>query len=187
MESRDSPSGKIRIGKHVLVGMVAGASLLLTYSVVLVLLQGFGHALEQTGKLWYWLLALATGFGIQIGLFSFLRQGIRERQKSATAGIATSGSISAGSMVACCAHHLTEILPLIGLSSLTAFLASYQVFFMVIGILANIIGITIMLETIQRLELCPKVARWRWNMRLAKKVAMASAIVIAPVTYWVIK
>ncbi len=40
-----------------------------------------------------------------------------------------------------------------------------------------------MLETIQRLVLCPKLARWQWNMGLIKKVAMASAIIIAPVAF----
>ena len=64
--------------------------------------------------------------------------------------MATSGDVSAGSMAACCAHHITDVLPLLGLSGLAAFLASYQVLFILIGVLSNVVGITIMLETIQR-------------------------------------
>lgn len=173
--------------KHILLGAVAGISLLLFYSGALVLLQGSEHFLQQTSRLWYWILILDAGFGIQIGLFSFLRQGLRARRKAVNASAAVSGGISAGSMVACCAHHLTEVLPLVGLSGLTAFPADYQVFFMIIGILANMIGITMMLETIQRLELCPKIARLRWKMGSIKKVAMASSAIIVPVAFLIIR
>jgi hypothetical protein len=173
--------------KHILIGTLAAISLLLLYATVLVLLQGTEHLLEQTTRLWYWLLVLDVGFGIQIGLFSFLRQGLKKRQTRTTAGVATSGGISAGAMVACCAHHLTEVLPLIGASGLTAFLTNYQVFFMIVGILSNIIGITIMMDTIQRLGLCPILARMKWKMGLVKKVTLVSAIFITPVVFLIFK
>lgn len=71
---------RIRIKKHILIGIAASIFLLLIYSVVLVLFQGPKHALEQTVKVWYWLLILAASFGTQISLFSFLRQGIRAKK-----------------------------------------------------------------------------------------------------------
>ncbi|MDO8687196.1 MAG: hypothetical protein Q7K41_01270, partial [Dehalococcoidales bacterium] len=92
--------------RHVIIGVLAGTMLLLLYAGVITLAQGAQHMLEQTAKLWYWLAILAAGFGIQAGLFSFIRQALRERRASATASVAASGGLSAGSMVACCAHHL---------------------------------------------------------------------------------
>ncbi len=97
-------------------------------------------------------------------MFSFIRQGLHERRKSLTAGLATSGGVSAGSMVACCAHHLSDVMPLLGLSGLSAFLVNYQLFFIVVGVMANVVGITIMLETIQRHGLCLVLARLQVNM-----------------------
>lgn len=44
---------KIRIKKHILIGIAASIFLLLTYSVALVLFQDPKHALEQTAKVWY--------------------------------------------------------------------------------------------------------------------------------------
>ena len=164
--------------RHIIIGVGASVLLLLIYAGVVTLAQGAQHMLEQTARLWYWLAALAAGFGIQAGLFSFIRQSLRERRASATASLAASGGVSAGSMVACCAHHLADVLPLIGVAGLTAFLVEYQTFFIILGVLSNIVGITVMLETIQRHGLCPWVSSWKWNMRRVKKGAMVSAVLV---------
>ena len=163
------------IRRHVIIGIAAGVLLLLLYAGIITLAQGAQHMLEQTARLWYWLVALAAGFGIQAGLFSFIRQALMERRASATASISASGGVSAGSMVACCAHHLSDVLPLIGVAGLAAFLVKYQTFFIFLGVLSNIVGITIMLETIQRHGLCPWVARLNVNMGSMKKGTMISA------------
>jgi Cu+-exporting ATPase len=156
------------------VGLGAGLLLLALYFGILTLSQGIEHTVEQSAKLWYWLLALAAGFGTQAGLFDFIRRGLKAR-RAAAASVAASGGVSAGSMVACCAHHLGDVLPLLGLSGLAAFLADYQVFFIVVGMMANVVGITVMLETIQRHSLWPTLARLQVSMGLMKKVAMISA------------
>ncbi|MDO8567528.1 MAG: hypothetical protein Q7R57_02295 [Dehalococcoidales bacterium] len=164
--------------RHIIIGVSAGFLLLLVYAGVITLAQGWQHMLEQTAKLWYWIAALAAGFGIQAGLFSFIRQALRKRKTSATASIATAGGISAGSMVACCAHHLGDLLPLIGMAGLAAFLVRYQSFFIILGVMSNIVGITIMLQTIQRHSLCPWVASWKWDMGRVTKGVMASAALV---------
>jgi len=168
----------ISLRRHFIVGISAGILLLLLYAGIITLAQGTQHLIEQTVRLWYWLALLAIGFGIQAGLFSFIRQALRERKASVTASVAASGGVSAGSMVACCAHHLADILPLIGLAGLTAFLVKYQTFFIIIGVLANAVGITMMLETIQLHSLCPWVAGWKWDMRHVEKGVMVAAVVI---------
>ena len=164
--------------KHIIIGLSAGILLLLVYMGIITLAEGLEHALDQTATMWYWVVALAGGFGIQAGLFSFIRQGLRERKASATASVATSGGVSAGSMAACCAHHLTDVLPLLGLSGVAVFLTSYQLLFIIIGVLSNIVGITIMLETIQRHGLSQKLGHWRWNMGWVKKGAMVSSVLV---------
>ncbi|MDO8687161.1 MAG: hypothetical protein Q7K41_01085, partial [Dehalococcoidales bacterium] len=117
------------------------------------------------------------------GLFSFIRQALRERRASATASVAASGGLSAGSMVACCAHHLSDILSLIGVAGLTVFLVKYQTFFIILGVLSNIVGITIMLETIQSHGLCPMLARLPINMSWVKKGTMISAGLVTLIAF----
>ena len=85
-------------------------------------------------------------------------------------------------MVACCAHHLTDLLPFLGLAGLAIFLADYQLLFIIVGVLSNIVGITIMLENIQRHNLSRKLAHWQWNMGLVRKGTMVLAVLVFAAT-----
>ncbi len=166
------------------MGAAAAVLLIIIYAGIIGLAQDWTHVWQQTVELWYWVLALAGGFGIQAGLFSFIRQGIRERRAASTASVAASGSVSAGSMAACCAHHLADVLPLLGLSGVAIFLARYQLFFIIAGVLSNIVGITIMLEIIQRHGLSDRLGHWKWNMNWVKKGAMVSTALALIATFF---
>ncbi len=172
-----------RIRRHVLTGIAAGLVLVAVYIGILSLAQGVTHALEQAEQLWYWVMLIATGFGVQVGLFSFIRSALRQWRAAATASVAASGGVSAGSMAACCAHHLSDVLPLLGLSGLALFLTKYQLLFLLAGVLSNAVGITIMLETIQRYNLCPVVAEWKPDMGLIKKALILSSGLILVGTF----
>lgn len=52
-------------------------------------------------------------------------------------------------MVACCAHHLVEILPIIGFSAAALFLSEYQQQLLIFGVLANLAGILMMLMIVK--------------------------------------
>ncbi|MBI4285384.1 MAG: hypothetical protein HY670_05745 [Chloroflexi bacterium] len=173
------------IRRHILIGVGGGLVLLGIYLGILSLAQGFTHALQQALSMWYWVLALVSGFGIQVGLFSFIRQAMHARRVAATSSVATSGGVSTGSMLACCAHHLSDVLPFLGLSGLAAVLVRFQTFFIIAGVLSNIVGITIMLETIQRHNLCSRVAGWSWHMGRVKKGAMATAGVLLVAAFFI--
>jgi hypothetical protein len=51
-------------------------------------------------------------------------------------------------MVACCAHHVADVLPILGLTAAAAFLAQYRLAFMLIGLGTTMIGIAFMLTII---------------------------------------
>ena len=53
--------------------------------------------------------------------------------------------MSTVAMVACCAHHVTDVLPILGLTAAAAFLAEYHIPFMLIGLGTTLIGIAVML------------------------------------------
>jgi hypothetical protein len=54
------------------------------------------------------------------------------------------------SMVACCAHHVADVLPFLGLSAAASFLANYRLVFMGIGLATTITGIIVMLVALVR-------------------------------------
>lgn len=58
-------------------------------------------------------------------------------------------------MVACCAHHLTDVLPLVGLAGAAVFLSSYQSLFLLLGVLSSFVGITYMLGLLRRHAMLP--------------------------------
>jgi hypothetical protein len=53
-------------------------------------------------------------------------------------------------MVACCIHHVTDVLPILGLSAAATFLTRYQRPFMLVGLGMNIIGIVVILTVLYR-------------------------------------
>lgn len=133
-------------------GILAAVGLLTLYTLTMTLLSGWGAAVEQFSTLWYLMVPLAVGFGIQVGLYTKLKATIRERSKRALAA----GGTSAGTaMLACCVHHATDVLPFLGLSGLSIFLTQFQKPILLISLGINILGIYVMLrhlkhETISR-------------------------------------
>ena len=125
----------------VLYGILAGLGLLGFYLTVVSIFQGIGFAFLNLRSLWYLIFPLAAGFGTQIGLYTSIKH-----TAALTGTVAGTGGISAGSMVACCSHFLLNVIPIVGLSGIALFLVAYQKWFLGIGILSNLIGITIMIR-----------------------------------------
>jgi hypothetical protein len=131
-------------------GVAAAAGLLLFYLAVLSLAESVAHAWQTFTDLWYWILVLAAGFGVQVGLFAQVRHNSRQMQGGAKAQIAATSGVSAGAMVACCLHHLVDLLPVFGLSAAAVFLTAYQLPFILFAVGANIFGILLMLSILHR-------------------------------------
>ena len=74
----------------------------------------------------------------------------RSAQKKFGWGREKSGSFHSGglykSMVACCLHHIADIVPILGFSVLAATLQKYQTVFFLGGVISNGFGILLMLR-----------------------------------------
>ncbi|MBS3065893.1 hypothetical protein J4229_02495 [Candidatus Pacearchaeota archaeon] len=127
--------------KPIVWGILATMGIILFYISVLSIFSGFSFALSQFKSLWIWLLPLALGFGTQIGLFMSIKNNACVRKD-----VATSGTISGGSMVVCCSHFLFNFIPILGLPVLGSLLMTYQKVFFGIGIISSIIGIFILIN-----------------------------------------
>ncbi len=125
----------------ILYGILAGFGLLGFYLIVLSLFQGIEFAFLNLRTLWYFIFPLAIGFGIQIGLYASIKH-----TAIMTGAVAGTGGVSAGSMIACCSHFLFNLIPIVGISGLSTILMSYQKWFFVVGILANSIGISFLIN-----------------------------------------
>ena len=128
--------------KILLKGFVATASLLLVYFAIVSAISGFKFALSQFGSYWYFLISLAVGFGIQIGLYSYLKQLIKNSTMTMPGKtVAVTGTTSTLAMISCCAHYLVNIMPILGIAGALSVIAAYQVQIFWIGLAFNIFGI----------------------------------------------
>ena len=168
-------------------GLSASLALVAVYIGVLGLANSTEHAVAEFSRLWYWMTPLILGFGVQVGLFAYARAASGDGAAHAH-GVVASGGASTFSMVACCAHHLTDVLPLIGLAGAALFLTAYQVPFLLLGLLSNIVGLVYMLGMLRRHGLFPEsggllslILRWPVE-RAVLPVAVTAALVFIVVT-----
>jgi hypothetical protein len=160
--------------------MLGTVALVIVYLIAMSLGNTLAIALSELGKWWAYITALAVGFGIQVGLYMHIRDFVK-----ATGGevngyrMAMSGGVSATSMVVCCLHHVTDVLPILGLSAASLFLANYQSVFMSLGVLSSVVGMTVMIEQVHKLG-----AGDTLSVRLGKKLAWYDLAKIRKVSLW---
>ena len=141
-----------RVALSTAVGLLGALALVGVYLGIVTWAQGADHALELLWSDRTFVALISAGFGTQVGLFTDLQllQRAMARDSIALAGAGT--ATSSISMVACCAHHLADALPILGLSGLAVFLVDFRTPLMVLGILTNLVGIAVMLRQLIRIR-----------------------------------
>ena len=138
----------------VLWGAAAALVVVAFYLGLITLTSDWSYAVYQFSQYGGWVIALAVGLSLQVGLFTLMRSLMAGRHaKGAGKGIAASGSMSGVAMALCCSHYLATILPAIGLpflSGAVAGLAQYQTAFFIVGSISNILGLAYMLRLMIR-------------------------------------
>lgn len=141
-----------RAAISVALGALGAAALIGLYLGLVTWAQGPEHALELLWGDRLFVGLISAGFGTQVGLFTYLRllQRAMARESVALAGAGT--ATSSVSMVACCAHHIADVLPILGLSGLAVFLVELRTPLMLLGIATNLVGIAVMLRQLRRIR-----------------------------------
>ena len=121
-------------------GTLAFGLLLAAYFGVLTVVSGWKFTVSQFSEFWFYIVPLGAGFGVQVALYTRLRQ-LLHQSKDARAVMTASGTTSTAAMISCCAHYLVNVAPVLGATGLVTFAAQYQVEFFWIGIGFNAAGI----------------------------------------------
>jgi Cu+-exporting ATPase len=121
-------------------GILAFGLLLAVYFGALTLVSGWAFTVNQFSEFWYYIVPLGAGFGVQVALYTRLRQLLSGSRDGRTV-MAASGTTSTAAMISCCAHYLTNIAPVLGATGLVTFAAQYQIEFFWLGIAFNAAGI----------------------------------------------
>jgi len=128
-------------------GLAGAGFLTLLYFAIVSWAESPQHALEFFWQDRWIVLPIIVGFGVQAALYTILRKQLYLPTAStgpSGALTGTSGGVSTVAMVACCAHHVTDVLPILGLTAAAAFLAQYRIPFMVAGLSMTLLGIAFM-------------------------------------------
>ena len=128
--------------------IVGAGFLTLLYFGIVSLAESPQHALEFFWEDRWFVLPIIFGFGLQSALYIILKKQLFIPVSQTGHGGAmtgASGGVSATAMVACCAHHVADVLPILGLTAAAAFLAEYRTAFMAVGLSMTFLGIVVML------------------------------------------
>ena len=106
------------------------------------------HALDLFWEDRWIVIPIILAFGVQAALYVILKKRLfvpvtHTGPSGALTG--AGGGMSTMAMVACCAHHVTDVLPILGLTAAAAFLAEYRIAFMLVGLGTTVLGIIVML------------------------------------------
>jgi len=121
-------------------GIIAFILMFAIYFGTVGLVSGMGFAIEQFSEFWYFIVPLALGFGIQVGLYTYLKNLVGQHGASGKV-VAVSGTTSTAAMVSCCTHYLVNIIPVLGVTGFLAIVAEYQVELFWLGLAFNAAGI----------------------------------------------
>lgn len=129
-------------------GLAGSMALTLLYFGIVSWAESPGHALELFWEDRFIVLPIILGFGVQAALYTILKKRlflpvVHTGPSGALTG--ASGGMSTVAMVACCAHHVTDVLPILGLTAAATFLAQYRIAFMLVGLGTTLLGILVML------------------------------------------
>lgn len=129
------------------MGLLGSAGLFLLYFGIVSWAESPQHALEFFWQDRWIVIPIILGFGVQTGLYTILKKRLFVPvTNTGPSGALTGagGATSTMAMVACCAHHVTDVLPILGLTAAAAFLAQYRTTFMLVGLATTLAGIVLM-------------------------------------------
>src|SRR3990172_5306020 len=146
-------SASKRIFLPVLAGLAGALLLSGLYFGIVSWAETPQHAVELFWQDRWIVFPIIVGFGVQAGLYTVLKKRLFVPVDAAGPSgpmMGAGGTTSTVAMVACCAHHVTDVLPILGLTAAAAFLAQYRTAFMLVGLGMNLVGIAVMLVILVR-------------------------------------
>jgi hypothetical protein len=137
-------------------GTLAGILVVLANLAIASLAEGSidrGYPILLGNGIFTYLIPLAVS--VQMGLYRYYRNITPRRSGNASEKAGVSGSmVSSLAMVACCAHHVSDLLPAIGLAlAASSFLTQYKDAILVVSLAVNLIGSALIVNAIYKAKL----------------------------------
>ncbi|MBI4092612.1 MAG: hypothetical protein HY420_01680 [Candidatus Kerfeldbacteria bacterium] len=139
------------IKRPIIIGTISTVGLLVVYLSVVSALSGWSTARDQWSSFWPYLVGLAIGFGVQVGLYAYLRRAVHRGQSTGKI-VAVTGTTSTAAMVSCCTHYLVNLLPVLGATGIATFVGQYQIKLFWVGLAANAAGVIFVMSRVVKFK-----------------------------------
>ncbi len=152
-------SSRTRILWPLAAGLGGMIFLTSVYLGIVSITESFQHALEFFWQDRWIVIPIILGFGVQTALYTILKKRLfLPVIATGPSGklVGAGGTTSAVAMVACCAHHVTDVLPFLGFTAAATFLAQYRTAFLVVSLGVNLTGIAVMVSILLK-ERCRRI------------------------------
>lgn len=138
--------------KSTFTGFLAFLGLFSLYFVLMfIFTRSILATMSQFQSLWFWILSISIGFGVQTFLYVEYRRLSNLNYSNRITVV--SGTASTISMVACCTHHLVDFMPFVWISVGSAAFTSWQKPLLFISLIVNLFGIVLMLRNLRKLKI----------------------------------
>jgi hypothetical protein len=134
-------------------GILGALGISLLYFGIVSWAESPAHAVELFWEDRWIVMPIIIGFGVQMGLYTVIKKRLFVPMPSTGPSgpmLGAGGGTSTLAMVACCAHHVADVLPILGLTAAATFLAQYRTAFMLMGLGTTLVGILVMLVILFR-------------------------------------
>ena len=122
-------------------GVGAALALSAFYVTVLAWAGGWPHLVDQARRDWWLLAPIIVVFGVQVAVTVELRHRHRVEHLAMTSG--TGGAASAVGMIACCAHHIADVLPIVGTAGIAGSLFEWRIQLMAGGLAVSVAVVSV--------------------------------------------
>ena len=141
-------------------GFAAGFGMAVLYSGVLIGTSGLAHLAEQWARYGPVLVVLWSLFGLQVALLIDVR---RASSRGLRATDAAAGGTTAIGMLACCAHHVADLVPIVASVGIASVLVAWQPWILAAALVLSVAGTT------------ATARRWARTRRNAARAPLAAA------------
>ena len=122
--------------------------LLFNFLLISLLSRSASYAIDQMLRLKVYILPIALGFSVQVLLFIRIKQTI----KNSIYIVSGTGAMNTGTMLDCCVHHITELLPFLAIGWASSVFINYQKELLITSIAINWFGVWYMAKKLRKLD-----------------------------------
>ncbi len=170
-------------GYPILLGLFGFIFMIAFYFGVISLFESFDYAIRKFKTSGVLIVLLSLGFAYQIFLHVYMNQVLK--RKSNKIVTATSGVASGTAMVFCCLHHVTDLIPIAGISLFGVLSPSFESVWMTVGLSINVIAIHFLFSHMKKHQAYSEDSYFRLVNHIPIGLSMIAVTIVSSILIYI--